>query len=59
MLLQKLMLSFCLLTCSFAALSQANDKNVSGIWVTQAPIPYLVEHTNAHPFGAPVNHGKQ
>ncbi|WP_299494739.1 hypothetical protein [uncultured Shewanella sp.] len=51
-----LVFSFCVYL--YTPLSQAIDNNITGIWVTKTAIPYLVEHTKEHPFGAPVTHDK-
>lgn len=37
------------------ALAQGNQ-NLTGTWVTEAPVPYLVEYTEQHPQGETVEH---
>ena len=41
---------------AWSAVSVADQGDLSGIWQTESPVPYIVEHTAAHPQGEPVPH---
>ena len=40
----------------FPVSTSADQQDLSGIWVTESPVPYIVEHTPEHPHGKSVPH---